>query len=70
MREIQASVKQADHIPWKCKVFGGFFPRTGGDVYVAYGPYTDYKGKMTQDMAIRMMKDKVTAARDGHRAAK
>ena len=66
MREIQGSVSQATHISWKAKIFGGFFPRTGGDVYVAYGQYSEYPGKLTQELAVKMFTEKVTAAGDGH----
>jgi hypothetical protein len=59
MEALQGSVPRSGHIPWKCKLFGGFFTRTGGDLYVPYGFQTNYTGRFTTTTAISIFEDHV-----------
>ena len=66
MAALQGSVDRKHHIPVKAKIFAGFFPRTGGDLVVAYGEHTKYPGKFTSARALEIFRNEATA-REGHR---
>ena len=65
MEALQGNVSRSGHIPWKAKVFGGFFTRTGGDLYVPYGLHTNYPGRFTTTTAVSIFEDHVTAEGQG-----
>ena len=60
---VAGELKRSTFIPWMAKFLGGFLTRTGGDLIVPYGQYTDYdnpKHKFNQELAVRIFTEKAT----------
>ena len=56
MPMVQATVTRNNHIPWSAHLFGGFFPRTGGDIVIATGEHTQYPGNFNTEHALSIFR--------------
>ena len=53
---LHGSVPKNKAYTWKSYLFGGFFPRTGGDIVIATGPHTDYPGTFGVETALTIFR--------------
>ena len=61
---LQGKVKKEHAHSWQCRLFAGFFPRTGGDLVVPYGPNTEYEGSFDTTTAVNIFWQKVHGCRE------